>query len=102
MSDPEAPPPHLSPTTSGTEVTAEARLVLQMPATSMDIQAPSPDLGPMAAQAQANAHAWQAQIGPLMDSPQGYGGDGFTVAGGNAAGADGDWPTDVSFPHAGP
>jgi hypothetical protein len=67
-----------------------------------DIQASLPDLGAMSAEAQSNAHSWQAQIAPLMDSDQGYGGDGFTVAGGNAAGADGNWPTDVSFPHEGP
>jgi hypothetical protein len=67
-----------------------------------DIQASLPDLDAMSAEAQSNAHAWQEQIRPLMDSPAGYGADGLTVDGGNAAGADGDWPTDMSFGHQGP
>jgi hypothetical protein len=92
-------PPTSGPAGSGTE---QEKTGYPQGALAGDIQADLPDLGAMSAEAQSNAHAWQSQIGPLMDSGQGYGGDGFTVAGGNAAGADGDWPTDVSFPHDGP
>jgi hypothetical protein len=92
------------PPTSGAvgDGSEQSKLSYPQGALAGDIQASLPDLDAMADQAQSNAHEWQAQVGPLMDSAAGYGLGGLTIAGGNAAGADGDWPTNVSFPHEGP
>ena len=95
-------PNPLSPTTSGTEVTAEARTVEQMPATSTDIQAPLPDLSAMTENAVSAGKAWCAGAAEWAVSPQGAGEGGFTLAGGHPSGADGDWPDSMSFPHQGP
>jgi hypothetical protein len=69
----------------------------------MGIVADHPDLGAMAAAAQAQAQAWTRDIAPLMDSPAGYGADGFTIAPPVAAGDGGsEWDSNVGFPHQGP
>lgn len=92
-------PPTSGPVSDGSE---QSKLSYPQGALAGDIQASLPDLAAMSADAQSNAHAWQQQIAPMMDSDAGYGGDGITVDGGNAAGADGNWPTNMSFPHEGP
>jgi len=91
----------LPPTTGPVPVSDRLDPALQG-STGPEIEADLPDLDAMSAEAVANAHTWQQQIAPLMDSAAGYGLDGTTVDGGNAAGADGDWPTNMSFPHQGP
>lgn len=98
MTDPEAVPSPLSPTASGTEVLAEARMAEQMPATSMDIQAPLPDLSSMAAAAESSGKAWCAGASEWATSAQGAGEGGFTLDGSTA----GEWDSNVSFPHQGP
>ena len=92
----------IPPTASGTEVSAEARAVLQEPATSTDIVAPLPELSAMTAEAQAAGEAWQAGGAAWADSPQGAGLGGWTLGGDHPSGADGDWPASMSFPHQGP
>ena len=68
----------------------------------MDIQAPLLDLSGTAAEAEAAGQAWQAGAAKWADSPQGAGGDGWTLSGDHPSGADGDWPVDMSFHHEGP
>jgi hypothetical protein len=89
------------PPTSG-PVSAGDRGGMQGAEQPMDIQAPLQDLSAMAAEAEAAGNAWQAGAGAWADSPQGAGLGGFTLAGDHPAGADGDWPVDMSFPHQGP
>ena len=70
--------------------------------TGPDIQAALPDLSAIAAEAQSAGEAWQAGGAQWADSPQGAGLDGWNLGGDHPAGADGDWPADMSFPHQGP
>ena len=100
MNDPEAVPSPLSPTASGAEVLAEARLNQQMPATSTDIQAPADGSIPGEfATATSAGEAWCAGASEWADSPQGAGLGGFSLD--SPAAAD-DWPTGMSFSHQGP
>ena len=69
---------------------------------SQDIQAPLQDLSSMAAEAVAAGHAWQSGASAWADSPAGAGQDGWTLGGDHPSGADGIWPSDMSFPHDGP
>ncbi len=86
------------PPTAG-PVSAEQRLAAEDHGTPPDIQAPLPDLGAMAADAESAGNAWCAGASKWADSPQGAGEGGFTL--GNE-GATGEWDSDVSFPHQGP
>ena len=86
------------PPTAG-PVSAEQRLAAEDHGTAPDIQAPLPDLGSMAADAESAGNAWCAGASKWADSPQGAGEGGFTL--GNE-GATGEWDSDVSFPHQGP
>lgn len=98
MTHPEMPPSPMSPTASGAEVSAEARLVLQEPAASMDIAAPLPDLSAAADAAVSAGDAWCAGAAEWADSAQGAGAGGFTLGGATP----GEWDSDVSFGHQGP
>jgi hypothetical protein len=69
---------------------------------SADIQAALPDLAGTAAAAQSAGEAWNAGAASWADSPQGAGLGGYTLSGDHPSGADGDWPSDMSFPHQGP
>jgi len=92
----------LPPVSSGAEVTAEAKSVLQEPAFSGDIQAPMDSTIPGEFDtSMAEAHGWQDQSKPMMDSPAGFGSSGYTVIQPDLDG-DSDWPMDPSFPHQGP
>ena len=86
-------PPQSGPTTSQERLAAEDHGV------APDIQAPLPDLGSMAADAESSGKAWCAGASEWADSPQGAGEGGFSLA--SPAAAD-DWPTDLSFSHQGP
>jgi len=88
----------LPPVSSGAEVTAEAKAVLQEPAFSGDIQAPLPDLADAAGAAESAGDAWCDGASKWAASPQGAGEGGFTLGGATA----GEWDSDVSFPHQGP
>jgi hypothetical protein len=93
------------PPTDGPVVAAPApavNIANQDPGVPMEIIAEHPDLSAIAAAAVANGHQWEQGIAPLLDSAQGFGSAGFSISGGNAAGADGNWPTNVDFPHQGP
>jgi hypothetical protein len=68
----------------------------------MGLQAGLPDLSAMAAEAESAGKAWCAGASDWADSPQGAGLGGFGLSGDHPAGADGDWPVDMSFPHQGP
>ena len=67
--------------------------------TGPDIQAALPDLAGTAAAAQSAGEAWCDGAAQWADSPQGAGGDGFTLT---DEGATGEWDSNVSFPHQGP
>jgi hypothetical protein len=103
MSATSVPSP-LSPTASGTEVVAESRTVEQMPATSTDIQAPS-QVAAVTAEfdgATSAGKQWAAQAGQLLESPQGFGSEGYTIT---MPDPDHDEPfssMDMMFPHQGP
>jgi len=86
------------PPTDG-PVSAEQRLAAEDHGVAPDIQAPLPDLGSMAAEAESAGKAWCAGASEWADSPQGAGEGGFTL--GNE-GATGEWDSNVSFPHQGP
>lgn|ERR1017187_5881810 len=93
-------PPTSGPVGPGTP---EEKMAGQDTGSPMGIVADHPDLGAMAAAAQAQAQAWTRDIAPLMDSPAGYGADGFTIAPPVAAGDGGsEWDSNVGFPHQGP
>jgi hypothetical protein len=85
------------PPTEG-PVSAEQRLAAEDHGTPPDIQAPLPDLGAMAADAESSGKAWNAGAAEWAASPQGAGEGGFTLGGATA----GEWDSDVSFPHQGP
>jgi hypothetical protein len=85
------------PPTSG-PVSSQERLAAEDHGTPPDIQAPLPDLGAMAADAESAGKAWCAGASKWATSPQGAGEGGFTLGGATA----GDWDSNVSFPHQGP
>ena len=85
------------PPTAG-PVSAEQRLAAEDHGTPPDIQAPLPDLGSMAADAESSGKAWCAGASEWATSDQGAGEGGFTLGGATA----GDWDSNVSFPHQGP
>ena len=85
-------PPQSGPTTSQERLAAEDHGV------APDIQAPLPDLGSMAADAESSGKAWCAGASKWADSPQGAGEGGFSLGGATP----GPWDSDVSFPHQGP
>jgi hypothetical protein len=85
-------PPQSGPTTS------QERLAAEDHGTAPDIQAPLPDLGAMAADAESAGDAWCAGASKWADSPQGAGEGGFSLGGPTP----GSWDSDVSFPHQGP
>lgn len=89
------------PPTSG-PVTSQERLAAEDHGVPPDIQAPLPDLSGMAAEAVSAGEAWNAGAADWADSPQGDGLDGYTLGGDRPSGADGDWPSDMSFGHRGP
>jgi hypothetical protein len=93
----------LPPVASMSEVTAEARIVWQDPAFAGNIEAPSEQASCAAEMntANAEAHAWQGQAMPMMDSAAGFGSGGHNVLMPDMDG-DSDWPADVSFGHQGP
>lgn len=83
-------------------VTSQERLAAEDHGMPPDIQAPLPDLAAMAASAVSAGEAWNAGAADWADSPQGDGLDGYTLGGDQPSGADGDWPSDMSFGHQGP
>ncbi len=83
-------------------VTSQERLAAEDHGTPPDIMAPLPDLAGPAAAAVSAGEAWNAGAADWADSPQGDGLDGYTLGGDHPSGADGDWPTDMSFPYQGP
>ncbi len=89
-------PPQSGPISSPERLAAEDHGV------PPDIMAPLPDLSGMAAAAVSAGEAWNAGAAAWAESPQGDGLDGFTLSGDHPAGADGVWPSDMSFPHEGP
>jgi hypothetical protein len=89
------------PPTSGPE-DPSIRLAEVETSTIMEIQAPLPDLSGITAEAVSAGEAWQRGGADWADSPQGAGLGGWTLGGDHPAGADGDWPDSMSFPHDGP
>jgi len=90
------------PVSSGAEVTAEAKAVLQEPAFSGNIEAPLDASIPGEFDvSMAEAHGWQQAGASMMDSAAGYGSAGYTVIQPDLDN-DSDWPMDPSFPHQGP
>jgi len=89
------------PPTDG-PVSSEQRLAAEDNGVSPDIQAPLQDLSGIAAEAVSAGEAWQSGGAAWADSPQGAGLGGWTLGGDHPAGADGDWPEDMSFGHQGP
>jgi hypothetical protein len=92
----------MPPTSGGMDGTAAEKYAAQDPGQSPEIQADLPDLSAMAAAAESAGKAWQAGAADWADSPQGDGLEGYTLSGDHPSGADGDWPSDMSFPHQGP
>jgi len=93
------------PPTDGPVVAAPSpavNIAHQDPSSPMEIIADHPDLSGIASAAEAKGEAWQSSMRPLMESPPGYGSDGFQVSGDHPTGADGNWAVDMSFPHEGP
>lgn len=93
------------PPTDGPVVAAPApaiNIANQDPGVPMEILADHPDLSAMNDEAMSAGERWQESIRPLMDSPAGYGADGFQISGDHPAGADGNWVTDMAFGHQGP
>lgn len=92
----------LPPVSSTSEVTAEAKAVMQDPEFAGDIQAPMDASIPgELATSEAEAHAWQQSGSAMMDSAQGFGSAGYTVTQPDLDN-DNDWPVSVDFPHQGP
>ncbi len=92
-------PPTEGPVGDGT---AQERLSAQDAGVPPGILAPLEDLTGITAGAEAAGNAWQESIGPLLDSPAGYGSDGFEIEGDHPTGADGNWPSSMAFEHEGP
>lgn len=92
----------IPPTAGAMAGTPAEKLAGAPTGTPMDIRAPYDDSipGEMAAAVEAGK-AWNAAAGELWHSEAGFGSGGFTIAQEDPDG-DAEWPTDVSFPHAGP
>ena len=99
-------PTSVQPPTDGPVVAAPApsvNIANQDSSNPMPQAADLLDLSAVTADAVAAGQAWAASAGQILDSPQGFGLDGYQVHGDTPAGAaHGHWPTDMMFPHQGP
>ena len=95
-------PTSVEPPTDGPVVAApapEVNIANQDGGMAMPRPAPLEDLSGTVAGATSAGIAWSNEAGTILNSPQGFGLDGYVVTDDPAAA---DWPTGMMFPHQGP
>ena len=95
-------PTSAEPPTDGPVVAApapEVNIANQDASNPMPRPAPLEDLAGTVAGATSAGNAWSNEAGKILNSPQGFGLDGYIVTDDPAAA---DWPTGMMFPHQGP
>ena len=95
-------PTSVEPPTDGPVVAApapEINIANQDSSNPMPQAADLPDLSGTFASATMAGQAWCNDAGEILDSPAGFGLDGYIITADDMAP---DWPTGMMFPHQGP